>query len=54
MKTKAGNKKQIDEKKKDDLPGYPLYPSGEDMYNNLKEETGLRSGKYISKEGTRI
>ena len=24
-----------------DLPGYPIYPAGEDIYNNAKEEKDI-------------
>lgn len=36
-------KKMDNEKPKEDvnLPGYPIYPAGEDVYNNYKEEKDL-------------
>jgi hypothetical protein len=39
-------KKKIDadlkkKEEKADLPGYPIYPAGEDIYNNAKEERDI-------------
>lgn len=35
------NKKPEDRGNKNDFPGYPQYPSNEDIYNRQKEETEL-------------
>lgn len=32
---------QMDEKNKKNLPGYPLYPDSEDIYENFQEETDI-------------
>ncbi len=32
---------QAGNKKKDDLPGYPLYPDSEDIYKNFEEEEDI-------------
>ena len=39
---------QTDSKKEDNLPGYPLYPESEDIYENFQEETDI-SPEDISK-----
>jgi hypothetical protein len=39
-KTKSSANK-ADDTKKASTEGYPLYPPGEDVYNNLKEETDI-------------
>ncbi len=42
MKTNKLNQSEShSEEKQDDLPGYPLYPDGEDIYENFEEETEL-------------
>jgi hypothetical protein len=45
MKEKHGNKqlldKQADGKIINDLPGYPSYPEGEDIFNKYREEQDL-------------
>lgn len=38
---KSAKKENSAKAKKDDFPGYPQYPSSEDIYNNAKEETEL-------------
>jgi hypothetical protein len=40
MKKKEENKKAKEEENID-LPGYPIYPASEDIYNNDKEEKDL-------------
>lgn len=35
------NEKQIGNKKELDLPGYPIYPPGEDIYNKLEEDKNV-------------
>ncbi len=42
---------QEDKRQNDDLPGYPLYPDNEDIYNNLKEEESINP-EDISKAKT--
>lgn len=43
MKINKSNqsKRQTGKIKEDDLPGYPLYPESEDIYENFMEETEL-------------
>lgn len=43
MKINKLNKSESQTEKinEDDLPGYPLYPENEDIYNNFKEEKEL-------------
>jgi hypothetical protein len=40
MKKRTDNKKMKPEENVN-LPGYPVYPAGEDIYNNYKEEEDL-------------
>ena len=42
---------QADKKQKNDLPGYPLYPDSEDIYENFKEEEAINP-EDISKTKT--
>jgi hypothetical protein len=37
----AGKQQPGKKNKKDDLPGYPLYPESEDIYSQAKEETEI-------------
>ncbi len=45
MKTRTHNAGQpppgADTRAKTDMPGYPLYPAGEDIFNRSKEETDI-------------
>ncbi|HTB32256.1 MAG TPA: hypothetical protein VK808_09540 [Bacteroidia bacterium] len=41
MKKKTDNNKQIEEEGKNDFPGYPIYPAGQDVYSKFKEEKEL-------------
>ena len=38
MKKKTYSSKPTDKKEKDDLPGYPIYPAGEDIYSKEEED----------------
>jgi hypothetical protein len=38
-----------EKKEKTDLPGYPLYPSGEDIFSKSKEEENINSEDVASK-----
>ena len=41
--------RQTDKKGKTDLPGYPLYPAGEDIYTRSKKEDNIDPVEFTEK-----
>ena len=46
--------KKSDNEKKTDLPGYPLYPDGEDIYSKYKEEESIDPEDISKKKETTV
>jgi hypothetical protein len=51
MKKKKDNQNLADKEDKNEFPGYPVYPAGEDIYSKDKEESDI-DPENISKRKT--